>query len=69
MNKFLAVVVAGLVTTVLSTSSFAEAAVKVADAAKVTTTAKEKEAKAVKPTLKKLAPAAKKVVEKKAEAK
>jgi hypothetical protein len=66
MNKFLPVLIAGLVAGVLSTSSFAEDAVK----AKTTATAtKTTNVKAEKKSLKKLAPAAKKMEEKKAEVK
>lgn len=66
MNKFLPVLIAGLLTGVVATSSFAEEAVK----AKATTTAtKTVGTKVEKKDLKKLAPAAKKAEEKKVEVK
>jgi hypothetical protein len=61
MNKFLSVLVAGLIAGSLSVSAFAADAAKPAvDAAKVKTTVAVKKDSAIKTTVKKLAPNAKK---------
>jgi uncharacterized membrane protein (DUF106 family) len=69
MNKFLPVLVAGLFTGVLSVSAFATDAAKATETAKVSeassSTVKAGDVKDDKKKLKKLAPAAKKMEEKK----
>ena len=61
MNKFLSVLVAGLIAGSLSVNAFAaDAAKPVADASKAKTTIAVKKDSALKTTVKKLAPSAKK---------